>query len=56
MTMVYVPAGQFEMGSSDADLDAAMQACAQALGEEQNCQRDRYLHEQPVHPVTLDAF
>jgi formylglycine-generating enzyme required for sulfatase activity len=56
MTMVYVPAGQFEMGSSDADLAAAMQACAQASGEEQNCQRDRYLDEQPAHPVTLDAF
>ena len=56
MTMVYVPAGEFQMGSSDADLDAAMQACVRASGTEQQCRRDRYLHEQPVHTVTLDAF
>ena len=56
MTMVYVPAGQFQMGSSDADLDTAMQACAQALGTEQQCQRNRYVHEQPVHTVRLDAY
>ena len=56
MNMVYVPAGEFQMGSSNADLDAAMEACARASGTERQCERDRYLHEQPVHTVTLDAF
>ena len=33
MTMVYVPAGQFEMGTSDTQLDTAMQACLEISDE-----------------------
>jgi formylglycine-generating enzyme required for sulfatase activity len=56
MAMVYVPAGQFEIGSSDAHLDAAMRLCVETLREGDSCQRDAYLDEQPVHTVSLDGF
>ena len=56
MVIVYVPAGQFEMGSTDAQLDQAMQTCYEQLGEWNQCQRDAYLDEQPPHAVQLDAY
>jgi formylglycine-generating enzyme required for sulfatase activity len=56
MVMVHVPAGQFEMGSSDAQLDEAMQACVELSGEGDDCRREGYEQEQPAHPVALDAF
>ena len=56
MVMAYVPAGQFEMGSSDAQLDEAMQACLEMTGEGADCQREMYEQEQPAHMVALDAF
>ena len=49
MEMVYVPAGEFLMGSSDEDIDAAMAHCS-------DCKRDWFTHEQPQHTVHLDAF
>jgi formylglycine-generating enzyme required for sulfatase activity len=56
MLMVYVPADQFEMGSRDAHLDGAMQACAEIYGQGEDCQREDYKQEQPAHTVALDAF
>jgi serine/threonine-protein kinase len=56
MVMVDVPAGQFEMGSSDAQLDRAMQACVEMGGRGDDCRRENYAKEQPVHTVVLDAF
>ena len=53
MVMVYVPAGQFEMGISDAQVDEIQHVCAELSGD---CQRDWYKDEQPAHTVTLDAF
>ncbi len=47
--MVYVPAGGFSMGSSDADIDAVLAECS-------DCTRDRFRDEQPQHAVYLDAF
>jgi len=49
MVMVYVPAGTFTMGSSDAEIDALLAECG-------DCQRDWFLNEQPQHTVYLDAF
>ena len=49
MVMVYVPAGEFTMGSSEADIDAILAACS-------DCQRDWFEDEQPQHTVYLDAF
>ena len=58
MAMVYVPAGEFAMGSDDDDAAYALELCEQydvaadcvamAENEEQR--------EQPAHPVALDAF
>ena len=47
--MVWVPAGEFIMGSSDADIDAILASCS-------DCERDRFTDEQPQHGVYLDSF
>jgi formylglycine-generating enzyme required for sulfatase activity len=49
MIMVYVPAGEFQMGSTDADINAVLTKCS-------DCKRDWYTDEQPQHAVRLDAF
>jgi formylglycine-generating enzyme required for sulfatase activity len=48
MVMVYVPAGEFIMGSGDADLDNVVQLWS--------CARSGLENEQPQHTVYLDAF
>jgi len=53
MVMVYVPAGEFQMGSTDADVDAALDLCNQYRDD---CRRERFEREQPAHPVALDGF
>lgn len=53
MVMVYVPAGTFEMGSSDADIDAALELCRE---DRETCQRETFADEQPAHTVSLDDF
>jgi formylglycine-generating enzyme required for sulfatase activity len=47
--MMYVPAGEFLMGSSDEDIDAVLAECS-------GCRRDQLAHEQPQHKVTVGAF
>jgi formylglycine-generating enzyme required for sulfatase activity/predicted Ser/Thr protein kinase len=49
--MVYVPAGEFIMGSTDAEVDSAVPLCNYG-----DCQRSWFEIEQPRHPVYLDAF
>jgi formylglycine-generating enzyme required for sulfatase activity len=49
MAQVYVPAGEFLMGSAEADIDQVMQAC-------DYCSRDWFKSEVPQHQVYLDAF
>ena len=53
MVMVYVPAGEFEMGSDDAGMDYALQ-----LYDEYgpSCAREDFEREQPAHTVALDGF
>lgn len=51
--MVHVPAGQFEMGLSDAQVDQVLRACDEANGD---CDRESFKDEQPAHTVALDAF
>jgi formylglycine-generating enzyme required for sulfatase activity len=53
MVMVYVPAGEFEMGSDDQDVDRALQLCNEYRDD---CQRGWFAIEQPVHTVALNAF
>ena len=53
MVMVYVPAGQFEMGMSDAQVDQALRACNEVNDD---CEQESFKSEQPAHTVALDAF
>ena len=53
MGLVYVPAGQFEMGISDAQLDIALRVCNEVRDD---CEREWFDDEQPAHTVALDAF
>ncbi|MBN2393555.1 MAG: SUMF1/EgtB/PvdO family nonheme iron enzyme [Anaerolineae bacterium] len=53
MTMVYVPAGEFRMGSTDAEVNAAIEHCKQILGD---CPPEKTEDEQPMHTVVLDSF
>jgi len=53
MVMIYLPAGQFEMGMSDAQVEQALQACREA---DPDCEREWFKAEQPAHTVALDAF
>jgi formylglycine-generating enzyme required for sulfatase activity len=54
MTMVYVPGGEFQMGSADDEVDAAMEMCRAYYATP--CLREWFEVEQPVHPVVLDGF
>jgi len=51
--MVYVPAGEFIMGSTDADVDSALALCNEYHSD---CPRSWFEDEQPQHTVYLDAF
>jgi formylglycine-generating enzyme required for sulfatase activity len=53
MEMLFVPAGEFEMGSDDQAVDDALQQC-RVYGT--NCSRSYFSVETPVHTVALDAF
>jgi len=53
MAMVYVPGGEFQMGSSDAEVDAALEMCSTYYS---GCERGWFEVEQPVHTVVLDGF
>ena len=53
MVMVYVPDGEFEMGSDNDDLDYMMQLCKEYYGD---CFRGWFKNEQPVHTVVLAGF
>jgi len=55
MVMVHVPGGTFQMGSSDAEIDAAFAQCEQDWGSG-NCERSWFEDESPQHAVTLDDF
>jgi formylglycine-generating enzyme required for sulfatase activity len=54
LTFVYVPAGEFLMGSTDAQVEAAIATCV-ASGYP-SCARSRFMREQPQHTVFLDAY
>jgi formylglycine-generating enzyme required for sulfatase activity len=53
--MVLVPAGQFWMGSSPAEVEQAKDECKRSGTSEDRC-KDLYDPEQLRHRVTLDAF
>jgi serine/threonine-protein kinase len=54
MVMVYVPAGEFQMGTADEEADDALKHCDMPNYAE--CQPAWFEREQPAHTVALDAF
>jgi formylglycine-generating enzyme required for sulfatase activity len=58
MTLVYVPAGQFQMGSDLDEGHYARQLCKQTSGALaiSVCQPSVFANEQPAHTVTLHDF
>ncbi len=54
MVMMYVPAGEFVMGSTDEQMRYVIDWCISEGFSETGCQR--YTEEQPSHIVALDAF
>jgi formylglycine-generating enzyme required for sulfatase activity len=53
MNMVYVPGGDFLMGSDETQVDDAIALCNQHYSP---CNRWYYQREAPRHPVSLDGF
>lgn len=53
MAMLYVPAGEFKMGSDDDATAYALELCQPY---DSDCTPDWFTVEQPAHTVTLDAF
>ena len=54
MVMVYVPPGEFRMGSTDEEIDEIYKDCHD--NKIMPCNRERFESEQPAHTVYLDAF
>ena len=50
MEFVNIPAGEFMMGSSDAEVDEAFYECKKFVAE---CQRESFTREMPKHKVTI---
>ncbi|MFZ4850752.1 MAG: SUMF1/EgtB/PvdO family nonheme iron enzyme [Caldilinea sp.] len=53
MAFVPVPAGEFVMGSSEEEADAALALCNASYGD---CERSWFADEQPQHTVYLDEY
>jgi formylglycine-generating enzyme required for sulfatase activity len=54
-TMVPIPAGEFWMGSSQAEIDRLVEECRKEGRQEKNC-RELYSDQQPRHRILLDAY
>ncbi len=55
MVMVYNPAGELLVGSSEEEIDTALQHCERDRGEGR-CQREWFHDEYPDHKVRIEAF
>ena len=53
MTMVWVPAGTFRMGSTDEQIDDALALCEAFRGQ---CAADWFDRERPAHDVSVSGF
>ncbi len=53
MVMVYVPAGEFRMGSTEQEVDDALELCNQYRDD---CERSWFEDELPMHQVHLEAY
>ena len=52
--MVLIPAGEFRMGSGEAEAAMALAQCNESPGE--SCQSESFFDETPPHAVYVDAF
>jgi formylglycine-generating enzyme required for sulfatase activity len=53
MTMVYVPGGTFQMGSTQVEIEEAIVLC---IDHYHTCNRWFYERESPIHSVSLDSY
>jgi len=57
MVMLYVPGGEFRMGSKNSDLSFALELCKEYYGKVYGpCELRWWKNEQPAHEVTLDPY
>jgi formylglycine-generating enzyme required for sulfatase activity len=56
MVMVYVPPGTFQIGSSQADIEAAIAMCNLYPNQWKDCKPDWFEIESPQYFATLDGF
>ncbi len=60
IVMVYVPGGEFEMGTSDDRLKYSLRLCRETavrmFGEGTTCFSSEFADERPAHMVALDGF
>jgi formylglycine-generating enzyme required for sulfatase activity len=55
--MVFVPVGEFKMGSTNNDLDYPLKLCDEYYGASQGrCERRWWQNELPAHKVSLDGY
>ena len=55
MALLYVPAGEFQMGSTEAQFQADVAQCVSEGGTRESCQKSAG-DEKPAHVVYVDAF
>lgn len=56
ITFVYVPGGDFLMGSVEAQVDEAVLLCNRYYGDGDDCQRNGYTDELEQHTVSVEPF
>ena len=56
MQMVYVPAGSFQMGSTQAQIEAAIQLCTMYPDDYNKCRNAQFTEEAPAGDVSLAGF
>lgn len=56
MQMVYVPAGSFQMGSTQAQIEAAIQLCSRYPDDYNKCKNAQFTEEAPAGDVSLTGF
>ncbi len=53
MVVIYIPSGQFVMGSDGEEMEEALDLCR---AHRDGCREDTFTDEQPAHTVLLDGF
>jgi formylglycine-generating enzyme required for sulfatase activity len=53
---VWIPRGEFPMGSTPAEVSAAIASCRSTAAHVEDCERSKFSREQPLHTVYVDAF